>query len=466
VGGEETQDPDLDGLDNLGEQAAGTNPNDADTDDDGLFDDFEVANGFDPLVGGEETQDPDLDGLDNLEEQAIGTDPNDADTDDDRLSDGDEVNTHSTDPLDPDSDDDLISDGLEISAGSDPNDPNDVPAPGSRFPMLYKGNLSLRVVRNTVFTRWGKYYYTKTTSIARPLGANCATYYACGVTTRKKGAPLSGSGIGNVTLNQPGSPFGFTLPGGGLHVKAPSLSGTLSPVEAGSATIQLQTHPNTSFANDSGFFGPGGGPGSNSFGYNQGSTTMYGGSPRWGITPGANQFGGTLRLLGAIDEMRNLRFAGSGTVDFYAHTPDAFSALGGRCTATTGCPSLPISHASRAVQYYTALKGVYTTALVKAWGYAWTTGKVYVNAYDDAYLDTKITRTGYDNRTPLGQGVIQLVSPHIAHWNFASLPLDRATGAIAILNIEIRFVPEPKGWLMLVGGIGLLSVFYRRRNRW
>jgi hypothetical protein len=129
------------------------------------------------------------------------------------------------------------------------------------------------------------------------------------------------------------------------------------------------------------------------------------------------------------------------------------------------CPSLPVSHSSRVVQYYTALKSLYTTALVNAWGYAWTTGKISITAYDDAYLDTKIARTGYDNRTPLGQGNIQLVSPHIAHWNFSSLPLDRATGAIAILNIEIRFVPEPKGWLMLIAGIGLLAAFYRRRAR-
>jgi hypothetical protein len=184
--------------------------------------------------------------------------------------------------------------------------------------------------------------------------------------------------------------------------------------------------------------------------------------PRWSITPGANQFGGTLRLLGAIDEMRNLRLTGSGTVDFYAYATEPFSALGGRCTAKR-CPWLPVSQASRSVQYYTALRGLYTTALVKSWGYAWTTGRVQVVA-SDSYFNTEITRSGYDNRTPLGQGNIQLVSPHIAHWDFATLPLDRATGAIAILNIEIRFVPEPKGWLMLVSGIGMLGVIYRRQR--
>jgi hypothetical protein len=374
-----------------------------------------------------------------------GTDPLDFDSDDDEISDGDELNLHGTDPINPDSDGDRFKDGAELRRGSDPTDPNSTPSsPLWRGFMLYKGSLKLHV-RGTRYCYWG-----------------CVTNYL----RRPLGGPLVGSGSANATLNITNSPYSFTLPNGGLYLETPSLARTLPPVHNGTASIQVRSHPNTSFANDSGFFGPGGGPGSHSFAYNQ-TTIMSGyyGDPRWRITPGANQFGGTLRLLGAIDEMRNLRLTGSGTVDYYAHAPEPFSALGGRCTATTGCPSLPVSQGSRIVQYYTSLKNLYTTALVNAWGYAWTTGKVYIRANDGAYLDTGFTQSGYDNRTPLGQGFIQLVSPHIAHWNFASLPLDRTTGAIAILNIEIRFVPEPKGWLMLVGGIGLLSVVYRRRAR-
>ncbi|MCB9779001.1 MAG: OmpA family protein [Alphaproteobacteria bacterium] len=65
--------------------------------------------------------DADLDGLTAAEEAALGTDPDDADTDDDGLSDGDEVHGTGllsgyapTDPLDCDSDDDGLSDGLEV----------------------------------------------------------------------------------------------------------------------------------------------------------------------------------------------------------------------------------------------------------------------------------------------------------------------------------------------------------------
>lgn len=58
--------------------------------------------------------DPDEDGLTNAQEASLGTDPDDPDSDDDGLQDGEEVDTHGTDPLDPDSDDDGLSDGDEV----------------------------------------------------------------------------------------------------------------------------------------------------------------------------------------------------------------------------------------------------------------------------------------------------------------------------------------------------------------
>ncbi|MDF1562466.1 MAG: thrombospondin type 3 repeat-containing protein [Deltaproteobacteria bacterium] len=92
-------DPDGDGLDNTRETALGTDRRDADTDNDGLSDSFEVLtdnlSAYDPLTD---------------------TNPLDADTDDDGLSDGDETNAvtgYYTDPFNPDSDGDGLSDGLE-----------------------------------------------------------------------------------------------------------------------------------------------------------------------------------------------------------------------------------------------------------------------------------------------------------------------------------------------------------------
>ncbi|MBD3192744.1 MAG: hypothetical protein GF308_19045 [Candidatus Heimdallarchaeota archaeon] len=72
--------------------------------------------------------DTDGDGLTDEEESTYGTDPNDEDSDDDGLLDGEEVNTHETDPTDDDSDDDTYTDGEEIDAGIDPNDGQDYPA--------------------------------------------------------------------------------------------------------------------------------------------------------------------------------------------------------------------------------------------------------------------------------------------------------------------------------------------------
>ena len=69
-----------------------------DTDKDGLSDRWEAANGLDPLTRGEEVLDPDKDGLTNADEAALNLNPNDADTDDDGVDDFTEANrTQETD---------------------------------------------------------------------------------------------------------------------------------------------------------------------------------------------------------------------------------------------------------------------------------------------------------------------------------------------------------------------------------
>ena len=98
-----------------------TDPLDNDTDNDLLTDQFEVAYNFDPLVGGEQTLDGDEDGLDNLGEQSQGSDPENPDTDGDGLPDGDEVSVHGTSPILLDTDGDGLSDSFELAfAGFDP----------------------------------------------------------------------------------------------------------------------------------------------------------------------------------------------------------------------------------------------------------------------------------------------------------------------------------------------------------
>jgi outer membrane protein OmpA-like peptidoglycan-associated protein len=100
-----------------------TDPLDTDTDDGGTEDGTEVlADNSDPTTGNggdDAAADPDGDGLSNAQEATLGTDPNDPDSDNDGIDDGDEVgndgvlNLGDTDPLDADTDDDGIADGAE-----------------------------------------------------------------------------------------------------------------------------------------------------------------------------------------------------------------------------------------------------------------------------------------------------------------------------------------------------------------
>jgi len=99
-----------------------------DFDSDGMDDEWELANGFDPTDPADALLDADADGVSNLDEHDLGTDPNGTDSDGDGVSDGDEVNTHGTDPLSSDSDGDLMLDAYEIALGFDPLDPADADA--------------------------------------------------------------------------------------------------------------------------------------------------------------------------------------------------------------------------------------------------------------------------------------------------------------------------------------------------
>ncbi|MBS1912333.1 MAG: OmpA family protein [Bacteroidetes bacterium] len=107
-----SSDNDGDGLTNKEERRLGTDPNNPDTDGDGLRDGDEVrVYGTNPLE-----KDTDGDGLtDGDEVNTYKTNPTNKDTDGDGLTDGAEVTTYKTNPLVTDTDGDGLTDGDEVN---------------------------------------------------------------------------------------------------------------------------------------------------------------------------------------------------------------------------------------------------------------------------------------------------------------------------------------------------------------
>ena len=111
-------DSDGDGLSDGDEvNVFNTNPSNPDTDGDGVNDGQEITNGTDPNAAEAPAADSDLDGdgLTAADEALRGTNPNVADSDGDGLSDGFEVFNSGTNPTNADSDGDGVSDGDEVN---------------------------------------------------------------------------------------------------------------------------------------------------------------------------------------------------------------------------------------------------------------------------------------------------------------------------------------------------------------
>ncbi len=103
----------------------GTDPSNADTDNDGIKDGWEVHNRLNPNDPLDAKLDFDGDGVNNITEYLNSTNPNNPDSDNDGLNDN-EFYLYGTSPLNPDSDNDGMPDGWEILYGLSPLNPNDV----------------------------------------------------------------------------------------------------------------------------------------------------------------------------------------------------------------------------------------------------------------------------------------------------------------------------------------------------
>ncbi len=126
------EDFDNDTVTTIRERVFGTDPFDADTDDDRLLDATELFyDRLDPTAADSDgngvpdaVDDPDGDGLATIHEVRNGTNPFVADTDAEGLSDAREVRSVGTDPRQPDTDDDGLDDAAELEVGTDPLDPD------------------------------------------------------------------------------------------------------------------------------------------------------------------------------------------------------------------------------------------------------------------------------------------------------------------------------------------------------
>ncbi len=124
----EDTDTDGDGITDATEAELGFDPYSPDSDGDGLPDGYELYTlypiqlhrGYSAEAPIYAFNDYDHDGLDNLEEYQAGTNPGNADTDGDGVGDREELVTHGTVPLLPDTDGDGLNDGLEIRRGMNP----------------------------------------------------------------------------------------------------------------------------------------------------------------------------------------------------------------------------------------------------------------------------------------------------------------------------------------------------------
>jgi hypothetical protein len=101
-----------------------------------------------------------------------------------------------------------------------------------------------------------------------------------------------------------------------------------------------------------------------------------------------------------------------------------------------------------------------STTSVKASAFPWTTGTVSVTAIRGPLVSVQ-ERAGYDNRTVLGQGTIQMVSPLLTSWIYTGGSYE--TSSIGILNL--KFVPEAGSLLMLGAGASLLGLLYTTNRR-
>jgi hypothetical protein len=332
------------------------------------------------------------------------------------------------------------------------------PTDMNNFKPLGPGCANLSVFGTTVRPAKGGTAITAMGDRTPPLYRNPNHFTASGAplvtackgtqTIVQNGAPVSGSGIAEVTAGGAFTiPAAPATPGVRRGMRRSDFSG-----EFYNTPPYLYSYTYGTFRNDAGSFGPGQGPGDFSIVYSRKAPVA-----KAKVTAGNNQFGGVMRLLGKMTTRvcfftKGACSIGGADWKYEVIGAAAYKSVGGAVTA-------PYTTTYTAIYFHTGVQQPYTLNMIGD-RFPWTTGMVTLTAIASGPHPTLEVRTGYDNRTAGGAGTIQMVTPVLTHW-LGATTID--TGGVGI--VRFTFTPEPGVLAMLVAGLSLCGVLYRARGR-
>jgi hypothetical protein len=277
-----------------------------------------------------------------------------------------------------------------------------------------------------------------------------------------KGAPLWGTGYATTT----GSSFKFPAAPATKTGAFQGMRRTTHGSFIGEGPY-VYSYTYANLRNDAGTFGPGQGFFSAAaptttltWTHNQGGQVAL---IKVNRRAGSNAFGGVMKLLGTYRNKVCYYYGGGCALGIGTWGYQDIGTPGYK-NAKTGSKVITAPWTTQFKQvYYNTAAGTNAKYTVIEERFPWTTGTVTVTATGRGPAKTYMKRKGFDNRTATsGLGTVQLVSPLLTQWLGSAAAQKFETGGIAVM--QIRFIPEPGGFVSLIAGILGLWVLHRVRR--